>query len=183
MQRVEQADLGVLTIGRSNHSIERFVALLTMYRIEEAVDTRSRPYSKHAPQFNREQISASLSRSGIRYLYLGEQLGGRPSQNEYYDEAGRLLIDRMLESQRFRQGIACLISEIHKWRLALLSAEENPVRCHRRRLIAPVLIGQGVLVGHIRGDGSVRTEAEIARGAEVDRAQMALFAPPAFARR
>jgi uncharacterized protein (DUF488 family) len=183
MQRVDQADVTVLTIGHSNHSIERFVALLTMHRIEEAVDTRSHPYSKHAPQFNREPISASLSRSGIRYLYLGEQLGGRPSENEYYDEVGRLLIERVWESQRFRQGISCLVSEIHKWHVALLCAEENPARCHRRRLIAPVLITQGGLVGHIRGDGSVWTEAEIAREAEVGTAQMALFGPAAFARR
>jgi len=183
MERTKQPDLSVWTIGHSNHSIERFVKLLTMHNIEEIVDTRSHPFSKHAPQFDREQISALISRSDISYVYLGQQLGGRPSEREYYEEDGRLAIDLVWESWRFKQGITRLMSEIRKGRIALLCAEENPVRCHRRRLITPVLIGQSVSVWHVRGDSTVQTEAELARETDIDEAQMPLFPGSAFARR
>ena len=39
----------VLTVGHSNHPLERFVALLTAYDAEVVVDVRSHPYSRFAP--------------------------------------------------------------------------------------------------------------------------------------
>jgi hypothetical protein len=41
----------VFTVGHSNHSAGRFVRLLKGHGIEILIDTRSRPYSRHAPQF------------------------------------------------------------------------------------------------------------------------------------
>jgi uncharacterized protein (DUF488 family) len=175
MRDAEIVGLTVLTIGHSSHSIERFVELLTMHGVEEAIDTRSQPYSKHVPQFNRELLGTSLSGAGIRYLYLGDELGGRPRETEYYDREGHLIVDRVVESERFRRGINRLRSEIWERRLVLVCAEENPMRCHRRRLISPILIAQGILVTHIRGDGTVQSEYEISRGFGSDTVQMNLF--------
>ena len=65
------------SIGHSNAEINAFLELLTRHSIELLVDTRSQPYSRYSPQFNRETLKAWLGEAEIAYLFLGEQLGGR----------------------------------------------------------------------------------------------------------
>jgi len=68
----------LFTIGHSNHSLPRFMALLGMHAIELVCDVRSTPYSRFNPQFNRETLQAALKAGGMDYLYLGSALGGKP---------------------------------------------------------------------------------------------------------
>src|SRR5215211_3321416 len=95
----------VFTIGHSNHSAEKFVRLLKRYGIEVVVDTRSHPYSRHAPHFNARGIEATLSGDGIRYLFLGRELGGRPKEERFYDAEGRVDYTLIERSRPFLDGI------------------------------------------------------------------------------
>jgi hypothetical protein len=61
------------------------------------VDVRSYPYSRIAPHFNREELDTALCRASTRYLFFGEELGGRPSREEHYDEDGHARYDLMAE--------------------------------------------------------------------------------------
>ncbi len=152
--------VSVYTIGHSNHSTEKFVGLLKGHGIEILVDTRSRPYSRHAPHFNGKDIEATLSGDGIWYLFLGRELGGRPQGKEFYDAQGRVDYALVKSSRPFLDGIHRLEKEIRNRRVALLCSEEDPTRCHRRLLVGRLLGERGVTVRHIRGDGSVQTEGE-----------------------
>ncbi len=152
----------VFTIGHSNHSAKKFVGLLKEHGIEVLVDTRSRPYSRHAPHFNPRGIEVVLSDDGIGYLFLGRELGGRPEGEEFYDAEGRVDYALVERSQPFLDGIYRLEKEIRDHRVALLCSEEDPAGCHRRLLIGWALSERGVTVRHIRGDGSVQTEGEVA---------------------
>lgn len=67
------------TLGHSNHAIEAWIALVRQHNVEVVVDTRSSPYSKYVPQFDQQLMQRSLEESGFRYLFLGAELGGRPS--------------------------------------------------------------------------------------------------------
>ena len=62
------------TLGHSNHAIDRWIGLLRAHAIEVAVDTRSSPYSKYAPQFDKALMQRSLESAGVRYLFLGAEL-------------------------------------------------------------------------------------------------------------
>jgi uncharacterized protein (DUF488 family) len=135
--------------------------------IEVLVDTRSRPYSRHAPHFNIGGIEATLSGDGIRYLFLGRELGGWPEGEEFYDAEGRVDYALVERSQPFLDGIHRLKTEIPTRRVALLCSEEDPAGCHRRLLVGRALIERGIAVRHIRGDGSVQTEGEAAGGQPV----------------
>jgi len=73
------------TIGHSNHDLEAWLALVRRHQIQVVVDTRSSPYSKYVPQFDRELVQRSLEQAGVRYLFLGDDLGGRPANPAYYD--------------------------------------------------------------------------------------------------
>jgi uncharacterized protein (DUF488 family) len=150
----------VFTIGHSNHSAKQFMDLLRRHGIEVLVDTRSRPYSRHAPHFNARDIEATLAGDGIRYLFLGLELGGRPEEKEFYDAQGRVNYALVERSQPFLDGIHRLEKEIGTHKVALLCSEEDPTRCHRRLLVGRALSERGIAIRHIRGDGSVRAEGE-----------------------
>jgi uncharacterized protein (DUF488 family) len=140
---------------------------LKQYGVEVLVDARSRPYSRHAPHFNRDAIEADLSKDGIGYLFLGRELGGRPEGEEFYDGEGRVDYALVGCSGPFRDGISRLEKEIRARTVALLCSEENPARCHRRLLVGRVLEERGITLHHIRGDGSVETEREMDGGQPV----------------
>ena len=130
------------TIGHSNHPIGRFIELLRQNEIDAVADTRSQPYSRHAPQFNQAALSANLAAAEIRYVYLGAELGGKPPRPD-----------------RFPFGLVRLLKGAVDHRIAILCAEENPLQCHRWNLITPALEKHGLQVTHIRGDGRVESGA------------------------
>jgi uncharacterized protein (DUF488 family) len=148
------------TIGHSNHSAEKFVRLLKGYGIEVVVDTRSHPYSRHAPRFNASAIEAVLSKDDIGYVFLGGELGGRPEGGEFYDAQGRVDYALVGCSRPFLDGISSLEKELRTHTAALLCSEEDPARCHRRLLVGRALEERGFTLRHIRGDGSIQIEGE-----------------------
>ncbi len=150
----------IFTVGHSNHSLEKFLDLLRRHQIKVLVDIRSHPRSKYAPHFDAREIEAALVGAGIKYLFLGRELGGRPEEEEFYDVEGRVNYARVAESSPFREAIFRLEDGVQSYRVALLCSEEDPTGCHRRLLVGRVLAKQGVTVRHIRGDGSVQTEGE-----------------------
>ena len=154
----------MFTVGHSNHSAEYFAVLLRRHGIEVLVDIRSRPYSRHAPQFNATGIGAALSGDGIRYLYLGKELGGRPEEVMFYDAEGRVDYALVERSRPFLDGIKRVEWEIQGKRITLLCSEEDPARCHRRLLVGRALEERGITLRHIRGDGSVETDDEVDGG-------------------
>jgi uncharacterized protein (DUF488 family) len=150
------------TIGHSNHSIEAFLDLLTQNGIEVLADVRTSPYSRYAGQFNREAIRPALQARSIQYLYLGDLLGGRVEDERFLDGEGRVLYHRLAESPGFREGIERLLGGVGKYRAAILCGEEDPANCHRRLLVGRVMQEKGVSVMHIRGDGRVQPESDVA---------------------
>ena len=80
----------IYTIGHSNHPLEAFIALLERHRIEEVADVRTYPRSRYNPCFNRDALERALARLGVRCLFLGAELGGRPADPACYDETGRV---------------------------------------------------------------------------------------------
>lgn len=157
----------IFTIGHSNHSAEKFVGLLKRYGIELVVDVRSQPYSRHAPHFRARDLKAILMDNGIERLFLGSELGGRPTAEEFYDADGRVDYARIERSQSFLDGIQRLESSIPDRRIALLCSEEDPTGCHRRLLVGRVLDERGIVIWHIRGDGSVQAEGKASDGQPV----------------
>ncbi len=154
--------LVVYTIGHSNVALEALLALLARHEIAALVDVRSAPYSRYVPHFNRPSLEAAAKRAGIAYRFMGDTLGGRPQGDEYYDAEGHVLYGRVARADWFRQGIARLRELAARERVAMLCGEEDPVGCHRRLLVGRVLAREGALLRHIRGDGRIEEEREVA---------------------
>ena len=152
----------ILTIGHSNHSWEVFLGLLLHHGIEMVADVRSAPASRWAPHFNKMRIEGSLADINISYLFLGDALGGRPKDRRFYDGEGRVLFDRIAETQAFKEGIERLLTECRHCRLAIMCGERDPMDCHRRLLVGKALEGRGAQVIHIMADGTTKPEEELA---------------------
>lgn len=150
----------IYTIGYGNRSLEEFLALLQRYSIEYIIDVRSSPYSRYHPQFSKRELEESLKQHGLRYVFLGDVLGGRPDDQTCYVD-GHVDYARVREKPFFQQGIARLQTAWEKQlRVALLCAEVKPHECHRSKLIGNALIEQQIEVAHIDETGECRTQQE-----------------------
>jgi len=148
----------LLTIGHSNHSQDRFQQLIVGNEIEVLVDVRSSPRSRYVQWADRAKLPQVIEETGARYLFLGDYLGGRPPGGQFYDAQGHVLYGKVAASAPFATGITRLRRGIGVYRVAIMCSEEDPTYCHRRLLVAKVLLEQGVAVGHIRGDGRIEEE-------------------------
>lgn len=151
----------IWTIGHSTHPLDQLLDLLASERIEFLVDVRSYPYSRFAPHFNREELTESLNARAVRYLFMGEELGGRPSKPEHYDPEGHALYGEMAREPSFEAAISRLMGGAEEHRIALMCSEGKPEECHRRLLVGKVLTERGVTLRHVLPDGSVFEEEEV----------------------
>ncbi len=149
----------VFTIGHSTHAPKAFVALLQLHDVTAVVDVRSAPYSRFNPQFNREPFAEALGAEGIRYVYLGDVLGGRSEDPACYED-GRIRYDRVAATESFKGGLFRVIHGAAKYRIALMCAEKEPLDCHRTLLVSRALDALGVDVAHIHADGRLETHGE-----------------------
>lgn len=157
---VSQTLQELLTIGHSNHSIERFSALLNQHRVTAVADVRSHPYSKHCPQYSRDAFRAGLLEAGIAYVFLGKELGARSTNPACYRD-GRVQFDLLAGEQAFVEGLKRLQEEMQRHRVALVCAEKDPVDCHRAVLVARHIRESGVSVQHIHADGCLESHSDM----------------------
>ena len=148
----------IYTIGHSTHAIEQFVALLVRHRISVVCDVRSRPYSRMNPQFNRETLRASLKKAGIKYVFLGKELGARSEDKSCYRD-GQVQYELLAQTKLFREGIKRVEEGAKEHRIALMCAEKEPLDCHRTILVARKLSDDGIPIKHILGDGELEDHA------------------------
>ena len=153
---------GLFTIGHSNQALDHFLSLLQRHGIEAVADVRTVPWSRYVPHFNAKALGAALASQGIGYVPLGAELGGRPAGDEFYDEQDHVLYGRLAAGAAFQDGLDQVLARARTSRIALLCSEEDPARCHRHLLIGRVLRERGVGLTHIRRDGRMETEAQLA---------------------
>ena len=151
----------LFTIGHSNHSLAHFVLLLTEHHVTAVADVRSAPYSRWHPQFSRQNLAEALHAAAeIEYVFLGQQLGARPEEPEFFTADGRVSFDRLGESLPFRNGVKRVLQGLQTHRIALMCAERDPLECHRGILIAPRILPHIEELDHIGPDGELESHAE-----------------------
>ena len=159
-QQITQPPL--LTFGYGARSETDILALLAHHGIEYVIDVRSTPWSRYRPEFSQDQLASSLRAHGIRYLFMGSELGGRPDDPACYDDDGRVDYRACERRPAFREGVARLQGA---WRaghsVALMCSEGRPEDCHRTKLVAVALVEVGVVVRHIDEGGTLRSHDEV----------------------
>lgn len=142
----------LLTIGHSTHPIGEFMAMLEAQGVDQLVDVRTIPRSRHNPQFNRDALAVSLREAEMRYIPM-PGLGGlrhaRPdSPNTAWRNASFRGYADYMQTAEFRENLDRLIELSQQAPTAIVCAEAVPWRCHRS-LIADALTVRGIPVEHI----------------------------------
>ncbi len=148
----------IYTIGHSNLEPQSFLALLVHAEIEIVVDVRSVPQSSRFPQFGQAALENFLHDANVAYVFLGEELGGRPDDPAAYHDDGRVNYAARRRSFAFKSGIEQLSKLAQQKAVAILCAEEDPLDCHRFLMISPELVAAGASPMHLRKDGSVEPQ-------------------------
>lgn len=127
----------IFTIGHSNRSLEDFIDSLKQHEIDAVVDVRRFPTSKWE-WFKRENLQASLALKGVRYVYLGDLLGG-------FRKGG---YEQHTTTEAFALGLEKVVQLAGQYRLAVMCSERFAFRCHRR-FIGKALQARGFRVIHV----------------------------------
>ncbi len=152
----------IYTIGHSTHTIENFIKLLEKNGINYIADVRSSPYSKYSPQFNREALKSELEKKGIKYVFMGNELGARRVESEVIEPNGKVNFEKVRKLDSFKNGIMRLKTDIEKgFKIAVMCSEKDPFECHRFSLVCYSLQKEGLKIGHILEDGSILENAEL----------------------
>ena len=149
----------LFTIGHSTHTLEFFLELLRIHDITAVADVRFSPYSRHRSHFNRDVFSQKLNEKGVKYVFLGRELGGR-SKNPLCYENGQVRYSQLARRQEFRNGLDRLKKGALEYRIAIVCAEREPLVCHRTILVSPVLDKEGLSIKHIHADGRLESHME-----------------------
>ena len=129
-------DYRVFTIGHGGRTLDEIVEQLRDKGVRFVVDVRSQPYSRYQPEFSKEALDRGLANAELQYLFMGDQLGGRPDDPSCYTENGNVDYDKCRLRPLFQEGVQRLLTGFERGHsLALLCSEGNPEKCHRSGLI------------------------------------------------
>ena len=149
------------SIGHENKTIEELIKQVNYFNIQTLIDVRSKPYSKKNPQFDKLELENSLKRNKINYLYLGEQLGGIPSDLTCYTK-GKVDYEKIGKKDFFIEALQTLIlASQQQINLVIMCSEGNPAQCHRTKLIGEALRKSGIILNHIIRMGIVKDQYEV----------------------
>lgn len=151
----------VYSLGHSNHSIEKTVSLLKVYRVDLVWDVRSVPYSKSNPVMNAESLSKLLQENDLGYEWVGESFGGKPKDRELYTE-GYADFEKICKTKKFQLTKHKLFQELERGHfVCLMCAEKDPIDCHRAIMIGRNLSLDGVIVDHILENRSTISQRDL----------------------
>jgi len=127
----------VYTIGYWGRTVLEFIDVLRENNITVVVDVRRFPKSSDV-NFNRENLERYLLEHRIKYMFLGEALGG-------FVRGG---YERYMETEKFREGFKVLIKLVESETVAIMCKERKVEHCHRR-FIARCLEDLNIEVKHV----------------------------------
>jgi uncharacterized protein (DUF488 family) len=150
----------IFTIGHSTHPLEEFIGLLKAHAVEQLIDVRTIPRSRHNPQFNRDTLSVKLRNARIGYRHM-KGLGGlrhplKNSPNDGWRNSGFRGFADYMQTAEFAENLQKLIALAKKKQTVIMCAEAVPWRCHRS-LISDALTVRGIAVEHITSRTSRHT--------------------------
>jgi uncharacterized protein (DUF488 family) len=160
MKPPPHSNTSLFTAGHSSLELDGLLRILLAQEIRIVCDVRSRPGSFRFPQFNREPLEACLASAEVQYEFLGETLGGRPSDPRAYNADGIVNYEERRKATDFRAGIDRVLELSLASNIALMCAEEDPLQCHRFLMICPALLDRGVTPSHIRRGGELESQRE-----------------------
>lgn len=164
----------IYSIGHGNRSWPELFSLLASKNCKFLIDVRSFPASKFNPSFNKEHLDEQCRIAGIKYVFMGDELGGRPADKSLYDSAGRADYQLIEKSPQYIAGISRLQKAANiSDNTFIMCSELSPCDCHRSKLIGKTLEGLGISIRHIDKIGAEASQSRVID--QIDNGQADLF--------
>ncbi|MEI7847164.1 MAG: DUF488 domain-containing protein [Chloroflexota bacterium] len=142
--------------------MDELVQLLKKYEIVYLIDVRSKPYSKFKPEYSKHELEQALDQLGIKYIFMGDLLGGQPDLPSCYTPDGKIDYSKLREKDFYKRGIERLNDAWQKQLLVVvMCSEQKPEMCHRSKLIGESLSGINIPVQHIDENGSLVLQEDV----------------------
>ena len=158
-RKTDGAPRTLYTIGHSTRATRELVELLRAHGVEQVVDVRIVPRSRHNPQFNRPALARSLHAVKIGYRHMKALGGLRHAQPDSINLGWRNASFRgyadYMQTEDFAAGLTRLERLAARRPTAIMCAEALPWRCHRW-LIADALTVARWRVLHIQSRRTAR---------------------------
>ena len=151
----------VWTVGHATRPIAEFLDVLRAHGISTLVDVRAIPASRRNPQFGRDALARAAEGAALRYVWMGDSLGGlrRPRPDSPHAalrvEGFRGYADHMT-TPAFREGLDALLALAREGSTAAMCAETVWWRCHRSILADHLTLVRDVRVFHILDAGPAK---------------------------
>ncbi len=160
----------IFSIGHSNREFQDFIKLLETYEIEYLIDVRSSPYSKMFPDYNKEYFTKILKQHGVKYLYMGDELGGLPKDSSCYieytdkknEDARKIDYSKIEMKEFFQNGLKRLkTADAKGLKVVVMCSEGHPEECHRSKLIGVALLKAKIIMQHINMNGELIDQNDV----------------------
>lgn len=154
----------VYTAGYGNRGFDGFVELMRRFGVTHLVDVRSVPQSSYWEDFRRERLERIVPPTGLKYVYMGDTLGGVRNSPVLCKDPGAVDIHPLFHDPEFRKGLTALCKALESPQrvICLMCGCKRPHNCHRSRLIGAALEDLGVKVLHIDADETVVPQPVVA---------------------
>jgi hypothetical protein len=151
----------IYTIGYGSRDRDAFLDTLKAHQIQYLIDIRSSPFSSYKPEFSKNSLQNYLETNGIRYVHMGDSLGGQPDDDNCYTE-GKVDYEKVAGQSFYQEGIKRLRKAGRQGqRIVLMCSEGKPENCHRSKLIGKTLTTEGEVILHIDEKDEVITQKQV----------------------
>jgi uncharacterized protein (DUF488 family) len=134
------------TVGHSTLLPHDFINILKNYGIVVLLDVRGIPYSKYAPQFNKETLQEFCTMSSITYYHV--PILSHKNISKYHKPSEKIL--------KYLQRIVDISLEQN---VAIMGPTWNYDKCHRKQITDWILEFSDTKINHINvQDNTVVTE-------------------------
>ena len=93
----------IYTIGYGARELDDLLLVLQVNRIRYLLDVRTSPYSSYKPEFSKNALQTFLEANGVRYLLVGDTLGGQPADVSCYTD-GKVDYEKVAQLPSYRTG-------------------------------------------------------------------------------
>lgn len=151
----------ILTAGYGNRGFDGFVALMKRHGVTHVVDVRSVPQSSYWEDFRRPRLERILPEAGLRYVYMGDTLGGVPDSPVLCKDPEAVPLEPLFDDPKLHLGLDKLVQASESKTVCLMCGCLRPHRCHRSRLIGEALARRGIDVLHLDDKGEPLSHAQV----------------------
>ena len=158
----EVIEIEIYTLGHSNYPFDKLIKILQKYNINCVVDIRAIPYSKYNTQYNKELFQENLKKLGYTYIYMADEFGAKRKTRESYNDEGYANFEKVVLEDDFKKGVQRLKVGCDKgYKIVLLAAMQDPIRCPRAILVGKQLVKEGFNVKHIMHEGNLKSQTDL----------------------